>query len=187
MTPSETESKSHPKGRPARSAHSGAGPFCGQYTAAKNRDGRLRLSKSLADVLKRHDCCKVYVAHSPTCPGIVLCPEQEWTEYATWLRTQYSKTEWPRARELFVCAATPTPVDRQGRIALPRALDETLGLKSGNCFMVLGTGRWFFAYTRDVVRSLYGSFYLESTPKTGPDRAAPEPPKSARGFPGMPT
>ena len=117
----------------------------------------------------------------------MLCPEREWTGYEKWLQTQYTRKEWPQARELFVCAATITSVDRQGRITLPKCLVETLGMKGGNYLVVTGAGRWFFAYTGEVFRRLYESFYLGPAAKAEQGRVAPKSSNSLRKFPGNAT
>jgi len=183
MTKTRTKSGSSGRRRAVRPTGTGRGPFQGQYRASFQHDGRLKLNKPLAVLLRQHGCRRLYIAHSPVSSGIVLCPEREWTGYEKWLQACYSRKAWGQARELFLSAATLITVDAQGRITIPKGLLETLGMKRGGYLAVIGSGRWFFAYTAEVLRRLYESFCIGSDAKDRPGHAVPVSPDPARKFP----
>jgi DNA-binding transcriptional regulator/RsmH inhibitor MraZ len=120
------------------------GFFWGEYEVTVDCGPRIRLPKSILDVLRKHKIKEIWRYPAIMGHGVILCPDRFQKEYINLILKQIEQHPFPQdAYRMYICAGECISLNSSGRISITKTCNDTFRIKSGDQIVILGTGMYY--------------------------------------------
>ncbi len=119
--------------------------FCwGVYESTVDVGPRIRLSRAIVKVLKRHKVSELWRYPDPTGRRIIICPSRSRLTYIKAAKQNLpSSMELEQAYRKFICSGEPIPFKEHGKVSITTGCNENLRITVGQQVVIVGVGFWY--------------------------------------------
>lgn len=133
----------------------------GQYPLTIYKDGRTVIP---AQAREQVHTDTVYVGTSPSGTDVVLCPVSNWEQWKKEVKRKHRILQSTKAERVFFTSFQIKHWDSKGRMTVPAAVLELVGISGHICnCMLVGMGIHFEIWRKSAYQEMVTEFYKSMT------------------------